>query len=100
MIKKYDKKNKFISEFNPNTGLYVRTGVIEDGEDTGVDPFMTNYPELLDVGIMETCVCSHRCNVDCYQKAIERTGKNMSVEDFESILKTKQRQAFSVLRRK
>ena len=85
MIRKIDKKNKFVSMFNPDTGFYVRSGVIEDGKDTGVDPFMTSFPELLDIGIMQTCVCSHRCNVDCYQKAIERTGKNMSVEDFESI---------------
>lgn len=82
MIKKIDKKNKFISMFNPDTGFYIRSGVIEDGKDTGVDPFMTSFPELLDIGIMQTCVCSHRCNVDCYQKASERTGKNMSVEDF------------------
>lgn len=94
MIKKYDKKNKFISMFNPKTGFYMRTGILEDGKDTGVDPFMTSYPELLDIGIMETCVCSHRCNVDCYQKAIERTGSNMSVEDFENILKQSQNKLF------
>ena len=87
MIKKIDKKNKFVSMFNPNTGFYMRSGVIENGKDTGVDPFMTSFPELLDIGIMQTCVCAHRCNVDCYQKAIERTGNNMSVEDFESVLK-------------
>lgn len=96
MIKKIDKKNKFISMFDPNTGFYMRSGVIENGKDTGVDPFMTSFPELLDIGIMQTCVCSHRCNVDCYQKAIERTGKNMSVEDFESILKQGQGKLFQV----
>lgn len=87
MIKKIDKKNKFVSMFNPDTGFYMRSGVIENGKDTGVDPFMTSFPELLDIGIMQICVCAHRCNVDCYQKAIERTGNNMSVEDFESILR-------------
>lgn len=96
MIRKIDKKNKFVSMFNPDTGFYVRSGVIEDGKDTGVDPFMTSFPELLDIGIMQTCVCSHRCNVDCYQKAIERTGKNMSVEDFESILKQGHGKLFQV----
>lgn len=96
MIKKIDKKNKFISMFNPDTGFYMRSGVIEDGKDTGVDPFMTSYPELLDIGIMQTCVCSHKCNVDCYQKAIERTGNNMSVEDFESILKQSKGKLFQV----
>lgn len=28
MIRKVDKKNKFISMFEPNTGFYMRTGVI------------------------------------------------------------------------
>ena len=86
--KKYDKANRFISLFNPDNGFYYRSGILDDDEkDTGVDPFMASYPELLDVGIMQTCVCSKQCNVDCYQKAIDRTGNNMSVEDFESILK-------------
>lgn len=96
MIKKIDKKNKFISMFNPDTGFYVRSGIIEDGKDTGVDPFMTSFPELLDIGIMQTCVCSHRCNVDCYQKAIERTGNNMSVADFKSILEQGRGKLFQV----
>lgn len=96
MIKKIDKKNKFVSMFDPNTGFYMRSGVIEDGKDTGVDPFMTAYPELLDCGIMQTCVCFHKCNVDCYQKAIERTGNNMSVEDFESILKQSKGKLFQI----
>ena len=93
---KVDKKNKFVSMFNPETGEYMRTGIIENGKDTDVDPFMASYPELLDVGIMQTCVCSHKCNVDCYQKAIDRTGKNMSVEDFESILKQSKGKLFQV----
>ena len=88
MIFKYDDKNRFRAMFNPDTGFYMRTGVLDDdGNDTGVDPFMTDFPELLDIGIMQTCVCSHRCNVDCYQKACDRTGNNMSVKDFESILR-------------
>lgn len=87
MFKKIDEKNNFVSIFDPDTGFYVRSGVIKDGHDTGVDPFMASFPELLDIGIMQTCVCAHKCNVDCYQKAIDRTGNNMSLEDFESILK-------------
>lgn len=105
-IKKLDKNNGFISMFNPKTGFYIRTDVLNDkdfetaknsrnpiefmlmaNKFKGDEPFMASYPELLDIGIMQTCVCSHKCNVDCYQKAIDRTGKNMSVEDFESILK-------------
>ena len=40
MILKVDKKNKFYSRFDPDTGYYERSGIIEDGKDTGVDPFM------------------------------------------------------------
>lgn len=87
LIKKIDKENRFISFFNSETGEYCRTGVIDnEGKDTGVDPFMTSYPELIDVGIMETCVCASKCNVDCYQKAIARKGSNMSVENFKRIV--------------
>lgn len=87
MIRKYDKKNSFVSVFEPKTGFYMRTGVIdENGKDTGIDPFMSSFPELIDVGIMQTCVCAKQCNVDCYQKAIDRTGENMSIENFKKIL--------------
>lgn len=66
----------------------MRTGIIdEDGNDTGIDPFMTEFPELIDVGIMRKCVCSHLCKVGCYQKAAENTGANMSLENFEKICK-------------
>jgi len=97
MIFKHDKKNNFKAIFNPDTGFYMRSGVLdENGKDTGVDPFMTDFPELFDIGIMQTCVCAHRCNVDCYQKAIARTGNNMSVEDLESILKQFKGRTFQV----
>ena len=84
---KRDTENKFVAYFDTETGHYARTGIIDDnGKDTGVDPFMTNFPELIDVGIMQTCVCAALCNVDCYQKAISRTGENMSVENFKRIV--------------
>lgn len=87
MILKVDKKNKFYSRFDPDTGYYERSGIIEDGKDTGVDPFMASFPELLDIGIMSRCACAHKCNVDCYQKAIDSTGVNMSLENYEKIMK-------------
>ena len=53
-LKKFiDEKNKFISFFDNETGFYARTGIInEKGEDTGVDPFMASFPQLLDIGVM------------------------------------------------
>lgn len=86
MIIFQDDKNHFIERFNPKTGFYVRSGVLDqNGKDTGVDPFMRCYPSLIDVGIMERCVCAGKCKVDCYQRACDRTGNNMSLEDFKSI---------------
>ena len=53
MIKKYiDTDNKFFEMFNPETGAYIRSGIIENGKDTGVDPFMRNFPQLIDIGVM------------------------------------------------
>ena len=52
MIRKVDVKNKFVSMFDPKTGFYMRSGIIENGKDTGVDPFMTSFPELIDVVVM------------------------------------------------
>lgn len=85
---KIDRTARFVSIFNPNTGFYIRSGIYNfDHEDTGEDPFMASFPELIDVGIMQRCVCSKYCNVDCYQKAIDRTGDNMSLENYKKILK-------------
>lgn len=92
MITKVDKKNRFISMFDPQTGFYVRSGVIDDnGKDTGVDPFMTSYPELIDVGVMGHCV--HGTNglciksgVQCYQNGLHTKNPNMSLENFKRIV--------------
>lgn len=97
MIGFYDKKNKFREVFNPNTGFYMRSGVLnENGEDSGVDPFMRCFPSLIDIGIMERCVCAAKCKVDCYQKACDRTGENMSVEDYRSIMEQSKGRLFQV----
>lgn len=62
-----DKTNRFIETFDPDTGFYARSGIIDkNGNDTGIDPFMRAFPNLIDVGIMGRCVCAEKCNVDCY----------------------------------
>lgn len=89
----YDKKYKFKSAFDTETGAYVRTGVLdENGKDTGVDPFMASYPHLLDVGIMGHCIhgktrlCA-KAGIGCYQSGMVVEQPNMSVEDFRWIAK-------------
>ena len=101
MYRYIDRKNKFVEMFNPKNGFYVRSGVFdENGKDTGIDPFMRQFPSLIDVGIMGSkCICAERCIVDCYQKSIDRVnGKNMSLDDYEKILKqcTKKTYTFAI----
>lgn len=86
------KDKNFISCFNEKTGEYVRSGIIKDGKDTGVDPFMASFPELLDVGIMGHCIHgkSGLCmsaGVECYQDGLHSNNKNMTLKDFEKIAK-------------
>jgi radical SAM protein with 4Fe4S-binding SPASM domain len=92
MVKKVDKKNRFISMFNPKTGFYIRSGVIDEtGNDTGIDPFMTTYPELIDVGIMGHCkhgtsgLCI-KSGVQCYQNGLKTHTPNMKLENFKKIV--------------
>lgn len=95
-IKKADKKNKFVSMFNSKTGVYIRTGVLEtdkDGKimDTGVDPFMADFPELLDIGIMGSCIHGRKglcikSGVQCYQAGSKIQRPDMSAENFRKIV--------------
>ena len=86
-----DKKYRFKSAFDTETGAYVRTGVLdENGKDTGADPFMASYPHLIDVGIMGHCIhgktglCA-KAGIGCYQSGMLVEQPNMSVEDFRWI---------------
>lgn len=85
MIVKIDKVHRFVSRFNRKTGLYIRSGVIENGVDTGIDPFMTEFPELLDVGIMGHCYNVGICPIPCYQNAAGNPVPHMSFDDFRGI---------------
>ncbi len=84
------REKEFISCFDENTGLYFRSGILRDGKDTGEDPFMASFPELLDVGIMGHCVHGSsglciRAGVECYQDGLHARADNMSVEDFRAL---------------
>lgn len=86
------REKNFISFFDEISGLYFRTGIIENGKDSGRDPFMTSFPELLDIGIMGHCVHGQkglclRAGVECYQDGLHRDDANMSIEDFASIVR-------------
>ena len=87
---KMRRERDFVSFFDEATGRYFRTGVIEDGQDTGRDPFMASFPELLDVGIMGHCVhgqkgLCQKAGIECYQDGLHSRAENMRLEDFEDI---------------
>lgn len=92
MIKYIDRENKFIEFFNPKNGFYARSGVIdEDGNDTGEDPFMRQFPSLIDVGVMGHCIHGSgglciKSGVQCYQNGLETKSPNMTLDDFKRIV--------------
>lgn len=92
MLTKIDKKNRFISRFDPDTGFYIRSGVIDkNGKDTDKDPFMSSFPELIDIGIMGHCIHGKnglcmKSGVQCYQNGLQTNHPNMSLENFKRIV--------------
>lgn len=101
MMIKVDKKYKFFSAFDPKTGFYVRSGVIENNKDTGIDPFMASYPELIDVGIMGHCVHGKlglclKAGVQCYQSGRTKSQPNMSFDNFRKIIDESKGKTFQV----
>ena len=86
-----DKRYRFRSAFDTETGAYIRTGILDaDGRDTGVDPFMASFPHLIDVGMMGHCVhgktglCA-RAGIGCYQSGMLVEQPNMTVDHFRWI---------------
>ena len=93
------REKEFMSFFDEKNGNYVRTGIIKNGKDTGKDPFMASFPELLDVGIMGHCIHGKsglclKAGVECYQNGIEADASNMSLEDFTNLAKQCQGQTY------
>lgn len=87
-----DEGLPFISYFDPQTGYYARTGLLDaEGRDTGVDPFCSAYPQLLDVGIMGHCAhglsgLCREARVKCYQSGADVVQPHMPLADFRQIV--------------
>ena len=83
-----DERFHFQSVFDTATGFYIRSGIIDTtGHDTGVDPFMASYPQLIDIGIMGHCEHGRagyclEAGIECYQRGSEIQKPNMKLEDF------------------
>lgn len=96
---KIRKDENFVTLFDPQTGAYLRTGIIKNGKDTGVDPFMASFPELLDVGIMGHCEHGQKglcvkAGIECYQDGLHQNKPNMCLQDFESIVRQCRRRTY------
>lgn len=75
----------FISLFNDVTGEYLR------GIDRKDDPFMAEYPHLIDIGVMGGCehgrtgLCM-KAGIKCYQNGLQQMEPNMTLENFKKII--------------
>lgn len=78
LLKRYDEE-RYSVIFNQNTGFFAR---VED-ENTVEPVYSAHGPELLDISI--TNYCERSCSF-CY-RASPKTGKEMSLADYEYILK-------------
>ncbi len=92
MVMHADLKYRFAYGFNPHTGFYIRSGILDDQQrDTGVDPFMASFPHLLDIGIMGHCTHGQtglcvKAGIGCYQSGLTVQKPNMTIEDFSWIV--------------
>lgn len=78
----------YVSMFDPDTGqgLRIKRDAVT-GKLLAEDPFMADFPELLDVGIMGHCkhgrsgLCN-KAGIGCYQNGFTKDKPNMTLLDF------------------
>lgn len=102
MKTKVDHTYRFVTVFDPKTGFSLRSDVIDrNGDFTGHDPFMAEFPELIDIGIMGHCKhgLSGKCKtskVECYQSGDHIAEPNLSIERFSEIIRQCEGRTFQV----
>jgi len=101
MIYYKDKKYNFVEYFDEVTGVLVRSNVLKNSVETCEMPKMRSFPELIDIGIMGTCVSAENkicknAGIDCYQNASKRKRPNMSYEDYCKIIEQSKNKTFQV----
>lgn len=90
-----DKKGNFTTIFNTQTGEYLRAFDVEE------DPFMAEYPHLIDCGIMGKCehgrsgLCL-KAGIKCYQDGFHADKPNMSLEDYKKIIDQSKGRMFEI----
>lgn len=91
MIFYKDEKYNFVEFFNEDNGFYLRSNVIHNNKETEIEATMRSFPELLDIGIMGTCVACEKgickvAGIDCYQNASSIKRSNMSLNNYRKII--------------
>lgn len=80
-----DTKFGYTTIFNDRTGAYLR------GFDVDFEPFMAEFPHLIDVGIMGHCehgrsgLCM-KAGIRCYQDGLHVNKENMRLDDYKRIV--------------
>ena len=93
MILYIDEKYGFYELFNERNGTLLRSDI------HGKDPIMRSFPELLDVGVMGHCDHGELCSaagIDCYQRGTIVQKPNMSISDFEAIVRQASGKTFQI----
>lgn len=101
MIVYKDQKYNFIEYFNEANGFLMRSNVLVNGVETDALPHRRSYPELIDVGIMGTCVACDNgmckaAGVDCYQSASAFKRSNMPLEVYRKIVEQSKGKTFQI----
>jgi len=102
LIQYEDETYKFRVAYDPISGYYVRTSVLdENGIQTEEEAFRGSYPHLLDIGIMGHCLhgISGKCaesGVQCYQSGNSKHEPHMSFESFKRIIDESKGRTFQV----
>lgn len=90
IITTFDKQFNFYTVFDTKTGHYVKSDIIgADGKETGIDPFQSSYPHLIDCGCMAVCHAAKVCKqggIDCYQHGSNNFKKDMDLATVKSLI--------------
>ena len=91
----HDNTYHFTSVFNDVTGQYIR------GIDVQDDPFMAEYPHLIDVGVMGGCVHGRtglcmKAGIKCYQNGLSQYEPNMTLENYKKIIDESKGRLFEI----
>jgi radical SAM protein with 4Fe4S-binding SPASM domain len=99
---RFDFENRYLVTFDDRTGEYIRSSVYSiEGNLTPKEPFMADYPHLLDIGIMGHCehgISGYCQNTGtyCYQNGESLIKANMTLKNYTSLMKQCSGKVFQV----